>query len=183
MILDTEEVGLAFRLKKFVSIGNTTTKRRVGTHMARERATGRSSVGPTPIAVNPQLNALSVVTRPAPPANAGVIAVTGVVDAASVGALTTAIADARIWLTNIVVDLSGVTLFSAAGISALMTDAPLRLVCSPAVVKVIEACDLEDRWELHKSVFLALAACVSMDFAATSAGPSLALRAVGTRRG
>lgn len=151
--------------------------------MARERATGDSSAGATPITPKAQFKDLSVITRPAPPANAGVVTVDGEVDAASVGALIAAIADARIWLTNIVIDLSGVTAFSAAGISALTTGAPLRLVCSPAVLKVIEACDLEDRWELHKSVFLALAACVSMDFAATSTGPSLALRAVGARRG
>ncbi|PRY37937.1 anti-anti-sigma regulatory factor [Umezawaea tangerina] len=150
--------------------------------MARERATGRPHVRALPIAPDPQVNDLSVVTRPAPPADAGVITVVGEVDAASVGALTAAITDARIWLTDIVVDLSGVTTFSAAGISALLTDAPVRLVCSPSVLKVIETCGLDDRWELHKSVFLALAACVSLDFATTSAGPSLALRAVGAHR-
>jgi anti-anti-sigma regulatory factor len=131
----------------------------------------------------PPFRGLSVAVRPTPPANAGVVEVRGEVDSTSAGLLADRIAHARFWFDSVVVDLSGVTFFSAAGVHALRTGTPLRLVCSPAVLKVLTTCGLDDDWELHRSAFLALAAGVSMDFSATSAIPERALRAAGDHRG
>ena len=131
----------------------------------------------------PPFRGLSVAIRPTPPANAGVVEVRGEVDSASTHLLADRIAHARFWFDSVVVDLSGVTFFSAAGVDALPTEGPLKLVASPAVLKVLTTCGLDDRWELHRSVFLALAARVSTDFSTTSAVPERALRAAGDHRG
>jgi anti-anti-sigma factor len=147
--------------------------------MSLEFATGRSA---STTATIPPFRGLSVTLRPAPPANAGVVTVRGEVDAMSAGLLADRIAHARLWFTSVVVDLSGVTFFAAAGIDALATGGPMALVCSPAVLRVLTTCGLENRWELHRSAFLALAAGVSMDFAATAASPGPVQRAAGTHR-
>ena len=147
--------------------------------MSLEFATGRSASKSAQI---PPFRGLSVTVRPAPPANAGVVTVRGEVDAMSAGLLADRIAHARLWFTSVVVDLSGVTFFAAAGIDALATEEPIALVCSPAVLKVLTTCGLENRWELHRSTFLALAAGVSMDFAATTASPEPAQRAAGAHQ-
>jgi len=169
-----------FSFKEVVSIGNTALHRRVGTHMGLEFATGRSA--PRDTAQIPPFRGLSVAVDPAPPAAAGVVTVRGEVDAASACLLADRISHARLWFTTIVVDLTGVTFFSAAGLGALPTDEPIALVCSPAVLKVLTTCGLEHHWELHRSVFLALATGVSMDFATTWASPEPALRAIGALR-
>ncbi len=148
--------------------------------MSLEFSTGRPPSDDT--TTIPRFTGLSVAVHPAPPANAGVVTVRGEVDFSSAPLLADRIAQARIWFTTVVVDLSGVTFFSAAGIDALLTDGPMALVCSPPVLRVITTAGLEDRWALHRSVFLALAAGVSTDFAATSASPELAPRAAGAHR-
>jgi anti-anti-sigma factor len=123
-----------------------------------------------------------VTVEPAPPSTAGVVTVRGEVDAASAPVLADRIAHARLWFATVVTDLSGVTFFSAAGLGALPSGAPITLVCSPAVLKVLTACGLEHHWALHRSVFLALATGVSLDFATTSTSPDPALRAIGALR-
>lgn len=148
--------------------------------MSLEIATGRSASGDT--AQIPPFQGLSVSVDPAPPANAGVVTVRGEVDVMSAPLLADRISHARLWFTTVVVDLSGVTFFSAAGVGALPADAPIALVCSPAVLKVLSACGLQHHWELHRSVFLALATGVSMDFATTSVSPEPAVRAIGALR-
>lgn len=148
--------------------------------MSLEFATGRSASGD--IAQIPPFRGLSVAVDPAPPANAGVVTVRGEVDTGSAGLLADRISHARLWFAAVVIDLSGVTFFSAAGLRALPTDVPIGLVCSPAVLKVLTTCGLEHHWELHRSVFLALAAEVSLDYATTSASPEHALRAIGAFR-
>jgi len=148
--------------------------------MALKIASGHTGPSTPPV---PPFRGLSVTVLPSPPAHAGVVEVRGEVDSASARLLADRIAHARLWFDSVVVDLSGVTFFSAAGIDALPTDVPLRLVCSPAVLKVLATCGMVDHWELHRSVFLALAAEVAMDFTATSAIPERTLRAAGDHRG
>jgi anti-anti-sigma regulatory factor len=137
--------------------------------MSLEFTAGRPLSSTTRI---PPFRGLSISVHPSPPANAGVVTVHGEVDATSAGLLADRIAHARLWFDTVVVDLSGVTFFAAAGLEALAADGPIALVCSPAVLKVLTACGLETRWELHRSVFLALAAGVSLDFATASPEPS-----------
>lgn len=143
------------------------------------------AAGPSATSRIPAFRGLSVTIHPAPPANAGVVTARGEVDATSAGLLADRIAHARLWFTSVVVDLSGITFFAAAGIDALVAGDPQALVCSPAVLKVLTTCGLENRWELHRSTFLALAAGVSLDFAArtaSTANPGTAPRAAGTHR-
>ena len=106
-----------------------------------------------------------VTVKPVPTANAGIVTVRGEVDMASARALADAVHTSAQWFNHVVLDMSSVRFFSAAGVNALLEvhheRATLLLVCSPAVHRVIALCGLEGRWELHKSVFLALASSVS----------------------
>jgi anti-anti-sigma factor len=116
---------------------------------------------PTPLpAPKPQVE---VTVKAVPSAKAAIVTVHGEVDFASARALAEALQTASQWFNQLVVDLTSVKFFSAAGVNALLKaeNTTVRLVCSPTVLRVIALCGLEGRWEVHRSVFLALASSVS----------------------
>jgi anti-anti-sigma factor len=143
--------------------------------MTTECAYELTSARPTSPAPKPQ-----VTVKAMPAAKAGIVTVHGEVDSASARALTDAVHMSAQWFDQVVVDMGSVRLFSAAGVNALLEVDPertaLRLVCSPAVLRVIALCGLERRWELHKSVFLALAWSVSRELPAVGETHRYAVR-------
>ena len=143
--------------------------------MTTECAYELTSARPTSPAPKPQ-----VTVKAMPTAKAGIVTVHGEVDSASARALTDAVHMSAQWFDQVVVDMGSVRLFSAAGVNALLEVDPERtaprLVCSPAVLRVIALCGLERRWELHKSVFLALAWSVSRELPAVGETHRYAVR-------
>jgi anti-anti-sigma factor len=151
------------QLEMPVSFGNTAPETEVVIRMATECADELMPAHPAPRPASK--SQVEVMMEVVPSAKAGIVTVRGEVDSASARALAEALHTASKWFNHVVVDLSNVQFFSATGVNALLKAdrATVGLVCSPAVVRVIALCGLEGHWQLHKSVFLALASCVSTE--------------------
>jgi anti-sigma B factor antagonist len=90
-----------------------------------------------------------------------VIAVTGEVDMLTVCQLDDRMPRADDLAGPLVLDLSRVTFFGSAGVARLVAvqnrGVDLRLVCSPAVTRVLELTGVVDMFRFHDSVSDALA--------------------------